>query len=291
MGSLGSKDWTRDSLADAVMAKFDFDLALLWEHLRSTRSLPSQLGKSWNPITGNDGALAHLSQHASMQLSQKGRTIRKPCKACGVARVVLGCLFAIEGPDLSHSLTFGRELAKAINEIVKIHGRLNAAGRRYESTQMEAFRKFVESQQLELSEQFQRKRYKKEKDRRSSKEALEKNLARLAELNADPEAVGVWSIKKLGAVNMSIGFVLRQIRCAIEDVLVDLRGLLDINVWRPWRGGETKVVTLVEKTLREEGFLWKEIADLVEEDTSREAIDRVRARVEGRSGKSGQRAL
>jgi hypothetical protein len=47
-----------------------------------------------------------------------------------------------------------------------------------------------------------------------------------------------------------------------------------------------KMVTLVEKTLRKDGFSWKEIADLVEEDDSREAIDRVRARVEGRGGKT-----
>ncbi len=290
--SAGAKKngWTRTSLADRVMKVFDFDLDQLWDHLQLTGDLPSTLPEDWDPVCGAQGALSHIKDHSSMPLTPNGRRVRKPCKICGVSRVVLGCLWALEGPNLPHALVFGRELSNSISEIAEIRSRLNAAGRSYASTHKEAFQRFVEGQRLALSKSFQNQSFCSDRHRKEQEKILEENLARLAKLQADPEVVGVRPLKKLAEVDKCLKEVVREIRIVIDDVLVDLRGVIDVNAWTPQRGSKTKMVILVQRTLREEGFSWKEIADLVEEDDSRKALDRVRARVEGRGGKSRRRS-
>lgn len=279
--------WTRKTLADQVMEAFSFDLDRLWGHLVNAGMLPVGLPHAWDPIDGEQGALPHLNFHRSTSaVAAKGREVRRPCKLCGVARVVLGCLWAIKGPELPHSLVFVRELKKAVDEIAKIGRRLNNVGLRYEREQKAEFQRFVEQQQAELLNRFREQHQTPESRKGKQEEVLKQNQARLAELQGSPEIAGVWNLKKLGGLDESLKQTAQHLRIIIDDVLVDLRGLLDVDAWTPRKGGKMKMVTLVEKTLRKDGFSWKEIADLVEEDDSREAIDRVRARVEGRGGKT-----
>jgi hypothetical protein len=183
-------------------------------------------------------------------------------------------------------LVFVRELKKAVDEIAKIGHRLNNVGLRYEREQKAEFQRFVEQQQAELLDRFREQHQTPESRKGKQEEVLKQNQARLAELQGSPEIAGVWNLKKLGGLDESLKQTAQHLRIIIDDVLVDLRGLLDVDAWTPRKGGKMKMVTLVEKTLRKDGFSWKEIADLVEEDDSREAIDRVRARVEGRGGKT-----
>jgi hypothetical protein len=109
------KSWTRSELADRVVEAFDFDIERLWAHLQLKGDLPRDLHEDWDPIGGEQGALQYLRHHGSMPVTSGGRAVRKPCKTCGVAKVVLGCLSALDGPELPHALSFVRELKPEID--------------------------------------------------------------------------------------------------------------------------------------------------------------------------------
>lgn len=277
-----TSSWTRTTLADAVWKRFDFDPTLFWEWLQAHKHLPSDLPENWDPISGLGGALSHVlgpsesaqDIHGVLLRTGDGRSIRPKCKVCGIARVLVGCWLILEREQHEHALAFCKTLTEAAAKIARMRVELRRASRQFGAAQRTRLQAFIAKQERELSVSTLRPSV-----RRSVR-------SRLAALRKRPESLGGVDIYERHDVDDALRDAFRRLNLAIDSVQVDLRGLLETNLWKPWAAGREKPLTLVQRILKEEGMSWKEIVEITDEKGDpRSAIDRVRSRVQGRFGK------
>jgi hypothetical protein len=83
----------------------------------------------------------------------------------------------------------------------------------------------------------------------------------------------------------------------LDDVYVDLRSPLEETVWPPGVGRRQKLISKAQKVLRDEGFTWREVAELLREEPGESignsgegAISRARARVRGYGKRRSKRS-
>jgi hypothetical protein len=288
---------TRETLARAVRDKFGFDVSRLWSWMQGAKHLPQDLSGEWDPVWGPRGAWEHLRGRRSIQKSQRpkhgaarfslvGIEIRPQCRLCGIAIAVLLCCYETITPI--HARPHVRKMLRVIGSLIRRFRAMQSALVSNVKSYKESETQFVKSVFENARErQFEMKVDGEVTDDitkgRKYKAILDvdrwcQNAGKLVVLPTYPE---LWFDSWFDDME-------KALRLLADDVVVNLHLPVLEAIWPPRSGRPTKMIAKVRTILRNDGFTWDEVAELVRDEVDVRDPDgaRDRARSQVRAAQS-----
>ena len=287
---------TREVLAAAVKEEYGFDISPLWHWMTTAELLPKELPVNWDPVWGRHGAYEHFRgrrsvrhgsppKHGAFRESLAGEVLRDQCKLCGVARVVLMCyhetISQIRVPQ--HQLRFRKLLQRLEKQLRNTKASLEkgvvdyeAANRAFLATEFAKAREQQRQAPLDLTGLTEEKA-------RSARSKREEAILKLDAMAKDPGKHAVLSTyRELNTVEWFDD--LEKVLLHLEDEVRSGMGIPFQDRISPTRAGRPpKMIARARAILKDEGFSWREVADLVREELdvvdSEGAFDRARDQV------------
>jgi hypothetical protein len=281
----GPKHCTRKSLAQAVRDEFKFDISPLWAWMQRENYLPKDLHGMWDPVWGTDGAWQHLRgrdstrqskqpMHWAGRFSRTGKALRPPCRCCGVSQVVLLCYYKLIAPI--HARPHMWKLLELIESEIRglrvMRRALAREVRSYRTSQTEYLKGVLENAAQREFDTRKRRRPEKNRELMEKLQYWAMNSKELAQLP-------MYSHLKVDSWFEDLEEVLRLVQ---NDVINPRLPVLEA-IWPPRSGRPTKMIANVRTILRNDGFTWNEVTELVRDDADIDdpngARDRARSQV------------
>ncbi len=282
---------TREALAKAVKDRFKFDISPLWACMQREKCLPKNLPSDWDPVWGLQGAWEHLQgrrsirqstppKHGAGRFSLGGKALRPACRLCGVARTILLCRSSVLAPmhPPPRVVKLLGRIDSEIGRLRKMKERLAGHVEDYKASQRQYLTTLLEDAR---ERQF---------EAQSTEQWRELSVMRINFFCENPEKFAelpIYSDLKVESRFDNLEKVLRYVQ---HDIINPHLPVLQA-IWPPRVGRPAKLIAKVRTILKDDGFSWKEVAELVRDD---EDIDdpggaRDRARSQVRDAKSRPR--
>ena len=283
---------TRDALAKAVKDRFKFDISPLWACMQREKCLPKNLPSDWDPVWGLQGAWEHLQGHRSIRQSTPpkhgagrfslgGKALRPACRLCGVARTILLCRSSVLTPinPPPHVVKMRGRIDREIRRLHKMKERLASYVEEYKASERQYLTALLEEA---MERQFQAQ---------STEEWKRLSIMRINFFCENPEKFAelpIYSDLKVESRFDNLEKVL--LRYVQNDIINPHLPVLQA-IWPPRVGRPAKLIAKVRTILKDDGFSWKEVAELVRDDEDINDPDgaRDRARSQVRDAKSRPR--
>lgn len=283
---------TRETLAKAVGDKFGVDISLLWLWMQQEEHLPKDLAPGWDPVWGKDGAWEHLRNRRSIRQSQRakhgaarfspaGIEIRPPCRLCGIAIAVLLCYYETITPI--HARPHVRKMLRLIGAQIKCLRKMQRAlvsnVESYKESETQLVKSVLENAR---ERQFEMKVDGEVTDdvttgrKHKAILAVERWCQNPGKLVVLPTLPELWFESCFDDME-------KALRLLADDVATKLHMPVQEAIWPLRPGRPTKMIAKVRTILKDDGFSWGEVAQLVRDDVDIDdpngARDRARSQV------------